>query len=174
MGLALIGQLMGLTHVTTTLRESLQNVLRWVLGLVFVGAAVSKLASPNDFYQELQAYKLPLSDSLLHLTALVLPCLELVGGLMLVIGLRLRLALCGIIVLCGIFLVCTGQAWLRGLDISCGCIHLEFLGLGRRAPVAAAILESVGFAFARALLLLGAALFLLYRGPAGRLQPSHG
>ena len=48
-----------------------------------------------------------------------------------------------------VFVIATGQAWARGLEISCGCLKLGFLSEG-----AAKTFESVGFAFFRALLLL--------------------
>jgi len=142
---------------------NVRTVLGWALGLVFVSAALSKLVDTDSFNRELEAYRLPLAAGVLRLTALVLPWLELACGLMVLVRLTSRAALYGIIGLCLIFLVCTGQAWARGLKISCGCLHLDFLGLGHGGAAAASVLESVQFAFVRAWLLLAAALFLLRR-----------
>ena len=45
----------------------------------------------------------------------------------------------------------------RGLEISCGCFNLDFLGLGTDEMK---LFQSVGFAFFRAILLLAAACYL--------------
>ena len=59
-----------------------------------------------------------------------------------------------------VFTVATGQAWIRGLHIACGCLDLRLLGiLPGSGP--GQFLESTGFAFFRAIALAGAAFFLL-------------
>ncbi len=139
-----------------------RNLLRWILATVFIWAAASKLANLQDFYANLFAYQLPLPAPLLRLAAIILPWLELLCGLMLLSRFWLRTALCWSVVLCAIFALCTAQAWARGLQISCGCLNLDFLGLGRGANASlASFLESVKFAFPRALGLLAAGLYLL-------------
>jgi hypothetical protein len=68
------------------------------------------------------------------------------------------------------FVIATGQAWLRGLDIACGCFNLKIFGLNESAPGLVRWLESVAFAFFRNLLLAGLAGFLLrqsLRRPVG-------
>jgi len=145
-----------------TIDLNLRNVVRCLLGIIFVWAAVSKLANLQDFYVSLVAYRLPLPHYLLRLTAISLPWLELFCGLMLLVQCWYRVALIWVVVLCAIFLLCTGQAWGRGLEISCGCLNLDFIGLGGAAKSSAALfLESVKFAFFRAALLLAAGLYLL-------------
>jgi putative oxidoreductase len=91
-----------------------------------------------------------------------LPWLELFCGLMLLAGFWLRAATGWAFVLCAVFALCTGQAWIRGLTISCGCLNLQALGLTTDAhPSLTGFLESVRFAFFRALLLCVACLWLL-------------
>jgi hypothetical protein len=65
-------------------------------------------------------------------------------------------------VLFGVFIVATGQAWARGLDISCGCFDFAALGVDSVAR-AGKFLESAPGAFFRAVLLFAVA-FWLWRG----------
>ncbi len=142
--------------------QNVRVALRWILGIIFIWAAISKLAILQDFFSSLAAYKLPVPTLLLQSVAIVLPWLELFCGLMLIAGLWLRPAASWVLVLCIVFVLCTGQAWARGLEISCGCLNLEFLGLNNDDhPSLVALVESVRFAFVRALILAGASFWLL-------------
>jgi len=132
-------------------------VLRWLLAGLLMWAALGKIANLQDFHANLAAYQLPLPEAMLRLIVTVLPWLEFLCGLLLVAGGLRRAALLWSTLLCAAFVVATGQAWARGLDISCGCLKLDFLGHG----AATHLLESVPFAFGRALVLLAAALYLL-------------
>ncbi len=136
-------------------------MIRWLLGVVLLWAAVSKLANLQDFHASLLAYKLPLPSVALRGVAIFLPWLELLCGLMLLAGVRSDAALPWAMILFGVFTAATGQAWARGLDISCGCFNLQLVGLEANGiDGLAKFLESVGFAFFRALLLLAGAVFL--------------
>lgn len=139
---------------------NLRNALRWLLSTIFLWAALSKLANLVEFYAGLLAYRLPLPDFLLRLTTTTLPWLELLCGLMLLARFRVRAALGWTLVLCLVFVAATGQAWSRGLEISCGCLDLGWLGLAETSGTKK-LLESVPFAFGRALVLVGITLFLL-------------
>lgn len=137
-------------------------VVRYIVGALFVWAAISKIGNLQEFYVSLRAYQLPLPNLLLQLVAVTLPWLELFCGLMLLTGFNLRAATGWAFILCVVYVLCTGQAWLRGLTISCGCLDLQFLGLTPDAhPSLIAFLESVRFAFFRAVLLCAACLWLL-------------
>jgi putative oxidoreductase len=137
--------------------------VRWLVGLLLVWAAVSKLANLQDFYGGLLAYRLPLPDFFLRAVAACLPWLELLCGLMLLAQVRTEAGLVWALLLFSIFVLATGQAWVRGLDISCGCFNLQWLGLGENEGIGR-FLHSVQFAFFRALLLTVGAVYLL-RGP---------
>jgi putative oxidoreductase len=54
-------------------------------------------------------------------TAYTVPWLELVAGTFLLLGVLRRGAILTVAGLVGMFSVAVGWAWLRGLDISCGC-----------------------------------------------------
>jgi putative oxidoreductase len=138
------------------MKLDLRTLLRWLLAVILVWAALSKIANLNDFYLNISAYRLSLPDGLLRLTTMVLPWLELLCGVLLVGGAVRRAALIWTAVLFAVFVIATGQAWVRGLEISCGCMKLDFLGAS-----AGKVLESVWFAFLRALVLFAATVFLL-------------
>ena len=132
---------------------------RWLLGAVLLWAALGKLANVQEFYAALLAYQLPLPSPLLKATAVVLPWLELLCGLMLLANVRTTAALAWATVLFAVFAACTGQAWLRGLHIACGCLDLRVFGIDRGSALGE-FLESVGFAFIRASVLAMAAGWL--------------
>jgi putative oxidoreductase len=138
-----------------------KTTVRSLLAVLLVWASLSKLANLNEFYASLAAYKLPLPNALVRLTAMVLPWMELLCGILLITGSARRAALAWTMILFALFVLATGQAWARGLDISCACFNLGFLGDG-----AAKMFESVGFAFFRALVLLAGAVYV-WRTSAG-------
>lgn len=137
-------------------------LLRWLLGALMLWAAVSKLAQPTEFLASIYAYDLPLPRSWLQLVAVVLPWLELLCGLLLLANVWSETALSVIIALLAVFVLATGQAWARGLDISCGCFNLEIFGADRSA-ILVKFIESAAFAFFRNLLLVSIAGWLLRR-----------
>jgi putative oxidoreductase len=136
------------------------KMLRWLLGALFLWAAVSKLANPTEFLGSVYAYQFPLPRGWLKFAAVVLPWVELLTALMLLAGFWLEAALSLTFLLLSVFFLGTGQAWLRGLSISCGCFDLNLVGLGN-AENLKKVLESVGFAFVRNGLLAGLSFFLL-------------
>jgi uncharacterized membrane protein YphA (DoxX/SURF4 family) len=131
--------------------------LRWLLAAILVWAALSKIANLHEFYAAILAYQVPVADALARWVAMVLPWLELLCGLLLLAGSARRAALAWTVLMFGLFVLATGQAWWRGLDISCGCFKLGFLGDGSLAK----FVESVKFACVRAVLLMGVSLYLL-------------
>jgi putative oxidoreductase len=139
----------------------IQWLLRGMLGLLMLWAAVSKLANPSDFLGSIYAYELPLPRPLLQTAAVVLPWVELLCGLLLVAGLWPETALLLVTGLLVFFVFATGQAWARGLEIACGCFNLEILGHSQALRDLAGFIESVSFAFFRNLVLAGLAGLLL-------------
>ena len=155
----------------------LQDVLRYLLALLLLWAAISKLARPTDFLASLYAYQLPLPRDLLKFAAVVLPWTELLCGLLLLGRVWVETALTVTAALFVLFVLSTGQAWARHLDISCGCFDFGIFGLDARTSGAVRFLESVGFAFIRNLALTAAAVFLLWKeftgtGARSEAQPA--
>jgi uncharacterized membrane protein YphA (DoxX/SURF4 family) len=147
----------------------MRAALRWLLALLLIWAALGKLANLQEFHAALAAYRLPMPAVLLRFLATFLPWLELVCGILLVAGGERRAALLWAVVLAIGFVLATGQAWARGLRISCGCFNLDFLGDG----VVKQFVESVPFAFARALVLLAIALGLFRSACRAERRPDH-
>lgn len=134
--------------------------LRWLIGVVLIWAALGKLANLQEVFTMLLAYRLPLPAVLLRAVAIVLPWIELLCGLLLIANMRVNAALAWAVILFVTFTLCTGQAWMRGLHIACGCLDLRLVGI-RPETEMAELLESVGFALVRALTLACAGLWLL-------------
>ena len=145
-----------------TFEINAHSTLRWILGLLLVWAGVSKLGDLQNFYGAMLAYGLPIPSVLLRIAAATLPWLELLCGLMLLARFRTYAALLWAAVLFAVFTVATGQAWARGLEISCGCVDLTVLGIAPDSSVAL-VFKAPWFAFVRAVVLLAAVVFLLVR-----------
>ncbi len=95
-------------------------VFRIGLGVLFVYASLDKIWNPGLFAKNIANYRiLPLP--LLHITAIILPWLELLCGLALIINRFKRTAniLIGSMLL--FFTLAIFSAMARGLDINCGC-----------------------------------------------------
>ncbi|MBM3834016.1 MAG: hypothetical protein FJ403_12250 [Verrucomicrobia bacterium] len=140
-----------------------KTVVRVVLGSLLLWAAVSKTANPTEFLAAIYAYQLPLPRTLLQLVAMILPWTELICGFLLLMEKWTESALVCICALMLVFLIATGQAWVRGLTISCGCFDLRIFGVQQSESALIKFVESVGFAFFRNLVLTAMAFFLLNR-----------
>ncbi len=126
------------------------RVIEWVfriaLAALFLYAGVGKLFDIQQFAIDVHNYRLtpwPLSV----LVAGYLPWLEIVSAAGLLYWRLYSGALATVGALSLLFTVALGLAWVRGLDISCGC-----LGKGGKTSVAEALI--------RALLILGVVGFL--------------
>lgn len=133
------------------------TALRWLVAALLLLGGLGKLAQPTQFLTQIFAYDLPLPEVLARLVAVVLPWLEVLVGVALLTRQWRTGALWWSLVLFSVFAVATGQAWVRGLDISCGCFDVGKLGAGEAF---ARWMEHVGVACVRAVLLAGAVLFV--------------
>jgi putative oxidoreductase len=107
------------------MREILSNrylllASRFVLGMVFLVAAVPKIAQPEAFAVSIEAYEI-LPTAVVNIVAVVVPWVELLCAVFLIGGARVRpsAALLGAMLL--VFIVAISIAVLRGLNINCGC-----------------------------------------------------
>lgn len=126
---------------------------RLVLGLVFIYAAIDKIVHPEAFAWAVYNYQI-LPESLINLTAIILPWLELGIALFLILGIWLP----GAVFLSNFLLVCFFGALVfnltRGLDIDCGCFMVSADATDRGSMVWYVIRDS---------LFLVPAFYLLYR-----------
>ena len=136
-----------------------QSAVRFLLAVIMIWAGLSKFGDPVSFYTTLLEYRLPIPGGFLRLVAVILPWLELLCGLMLLANVYRRASLLWAAVLFSVFLVMVGQAFLRGLDISCGCFDLTIFGIAESSDTGR-FLESTEFALVRNSVLLVGALYL--------------
>lgn len=98
----------------------LRHTVRIVLAGLFIYAGAIKFIQPEVFLADVESYRL-LPYWLAWGVALYLPPFEIVCGLALLFP-RIRNAGGSILILLmGVFIVAIAVAWIRGLDISCGC-----------------------------------------------------
>ena len=100
---------------------------RLILGVVFMYASIDKILHPAAFAKAVYNYAI-LPDALINLTAIVLPWLELVLGILLTIGLFREGSICIVTGLLVVFLGATIFNMARGLDIYCGCFSASTEG----------------------------------------------
>jgi uncharacterized protein YbaP (TraB family)/uncharacterized membrane protein YphA (DoxX/SURF4 family) len=99
-------------------------LLRVVLGVVFIAAALPKLADPIGFAKAVANYRM-LPELPERLLALLLPPVELLVGVCLILGVLDAGASLLALLMMLMFIVGVGAAVARGLDISCGCFDTE-------------------------------------------------
>ena len=95
-------------------------VSRVLLGLVFIVAALPKIADPPGFAKAIWAYELFPAWSL-HPLALVLPWLELLCGLALCLGIWIRAAAAWVAVMLLSFGLALSINLARHHPVDCGC-----------------------------------------------------
>lgn len=114
---------------------------RFILGVVFIVASIEKIAFPELFALNIQAYKI-LPTSLVNISALIIPWMELICGIFLISGVFVgssSVILSGLLV---VFIILLFSALIRGLKIDCGCFG------SAPSPVSwMRIVEDVGFLF---------------------------
>ena len=97
-------------------------VIRIVIGIVFIYASFYKIISPFDFAKSIRNYDM-MPIELVNLPAIILPYLEFICGILLITGkMRKGTSFWMIIMLVG-FIIGLTQAYMRGLDINCGCFN---------------------------------------------------
>ena len=95
-------------------------VARLTLGGVLFAAGFLKVGVPDQSQMAVRAYEM-LPISIANLLGLILPIVEVVIGALLILGAltRLMAALGGFTMI--VFIIAIAQAWVRGLNIDCGC-----------------------------------------------------
>jgi putative oxidoreductase len=127
-------------------------VLRVAVAAVFIAAATTKIVDPAAFVASIQTYRL-IPDGAAAIFAVWLPWLELCAAFAIFSRRHRSGASWLLLALTFVFLLALGQAWLRGLDINCGCF-------GGAASVSGS--AYAGY-FLRDGLLLAAIVFLLWQ-----------
>jgi uncharacterized membrane protein YphA (DoxX/SURF4 family) len=120
-----------------TLKSFFLLLLRFLVGGTFVYAAITKIADPPGFVADITHYRLT-AYSIAIATGVYLPWLELICGTCVICRWRERAALVIISGLCLLFTIALSSAWLRGLDLNCGCF-----GHGPSASPVIAIMRTI-------------------------------
>ncbi len=94
------------------------------LGVIFIAAAVSKIADPPGFAHEVYNYRL-LPGGAVNAMALVLPWLEILVGLALVLGIWRQTAAGIVGLLLVLFVGALSINLARGRPIDCGCFGVS-------------------------------------------------
>lgn len=110
-----------LTHPWLTVRVQI------ALGIIFVVAAWPKIVDPPSFAHMIYNYRI-LPGSLIHISALVMPWLELLAGLCLILGIWTRAARNVVALMLIVFMIAIAINLLRGNAIDCGCFDVAAAG----------------------------------------------
>lgn len=110
-----------LTHPWLTIRVQI------ALGAIFVIAALPKIADPPSFAHMIYNYRL-VPSSLINVSALVMPWVELLAGLALLLGVWKSAARTVISVMLAIFIVAITINLTRDNAIDCGCFNVDDRG----------------------------------------------
>jgi putative oxidoreductase len=110
-----------LTHPWLTIRVQL------ALGAIFVIAAIPKIADPPSFAHMIYNYRL-VPASLINVSALVMPWVELLAGLALILGIWKAAARNIIGILLAIFIIAISINLSRDNAIDCGCFNVADRG----------------------------------------------
>ena len=119
--------------LSTKQGELFIRIIQIGLGLLFIYASLDKIWNPGLFAKSIANYRiLPLF--LLHISAIILPWLELICGIALIINRYHRAAYTIIGGLLIVFILAILSAMARGLDFNCGCfsVDAEVSNLGTR------------------------------------------
>jgi hypothetical protein len=139
------------------------------LGIVFVVAAIPKIADPPAFAHMIYNYRL-LPGGAINAMALVMPWVELLAGVALILGVWKREAAIIVGLLLLVFLVAIGVNLARGHAVDCGCFDLRSAGRSREELLSEmrwVLIRDVG-------LLLLVAQVLAATGPASRARWARG
>ncbi len=123
--------------------------IRIIVGFIFIFAAISKVAEPEEFARAIANYKL-LPIFSINIFAIILPWIELCAGVLLVFGISVKENSAIFSGLLLVFIIAIAISLVRGLNIDCGC----FGTVGGTKVGIQKILENIG------LLLLGLILII--------------
>jgi putative oxidoreductase len=101
-------------------KQLIEWLLRLGLGGVFIYAGVVKVLDTQQFTIDVQNYQLT-SWTVSILVAVYLPWLEIFAGLGVILRRLYEGSLAALFGMTVVFLIAICSAWMRGLDITCGC-----------------------------------------------------
>jgi len=100
--------------------EWIRLILRLVLGGLFLWSGIAKLKNPIEFADAIRNFEI-IGDPFAAVFALFIPWVEIVAALAVMSGLAGRGGAAVLTLSLAVFTIAIASAWMRGLDISCGC-----------------------------------------------------
>ena len=152
-----------LTHPWLTIRVQL------ALGAIFIAAALPKITDPPSFAHMIYNYRI-LPASLVNISALTMPWIELLAGLALVLGIWKNAARNVIAAMLVTFIIAIAFNLARGNNIDCGCFDVSAANKTPEeqfADMRMVILRDLGMLLMCAQLWLAARRERLFPLPAG-------
>jgi putative oxidoreductase len=110
-----------LTHPWLTIRVQI------ALGAIFVIAALPKIADPPSFAHMIYNYRL-VPSSLINISALVMPWVELLAGIALILGVWKTAARNVVAIMLAVFIIAISINLFRDNAIDCGCFNVADRG----------------------------------------------
>jgi uncharacterized membrane protein YphA (DoxX/SURF4 family) len=107
-------------HRRAGLLDVIGTLARLGLAAVWIASGVIKLLDPGQTYLAVKAYDV-LPTPMIGPVADALPLVELCLGMLLLVGIGVRLNAALSAALLLVFVAAVSQAWMRGLNIECGC-----------------------------------------------------
>ncbi|MEJ2628071.1 MAG: MauE/DoxX family redox-associated membrane protein [bacterium] len=135
--------------MNTGCKKWMAIILRFGFGILFLYSSYHKILHPWEFSFDVENYRI-VGEGLSRLIAVWIPYLELIVALLLISGIWLKEAILMNYLLMQLFFILVIQAYIRGLDINCGCFHTG--GEGTIGPVK--IIENLIFLGLSVVLLL--------------------
>jgi len=133
-------------------KEKIFIILRIALGIVFIWASWDKILDPKGFVRVVQNYAI-LPPMLARFTAVVLPWIEAVSGILLISGCYIRGSAAIVSGLMLVFMSALAFNMYRGIDVTCGCFSNE---------LKAATTGDYVYEIMRDILILGAGLWIFF------------
>ena len=106
-------------------QHRVRHLVAWIFGAMFVWSGYLKVRDPQLFLMHVRGFRM-LPDPFAAWLALSLPWLEIFCGLGVIIGCLRRGGLLLLIACLVTFIIVLMSAWMRGLDIECGCFGDTF------------------------------------------------
>ena len=98
--------------------------IRIIIGAVFIYASIDKIIHPDRFAEIVMDYEM-LPWSLINISAIWLPCLELVVGVLVIAGIWVRICSFVLIGLMVLFIGGISYSLARGVSLHCGCFSTD-------------------------------------------------
>jgi putative oxidoreductase len=103
-------------------RSYLALAFRVYIGALFIYASMYKISYTAEFAETIASYQL-IPYWAINFSAITLPWIEMISGILLIAGFRIRSAALLLSFLLVLFTGALGVSMIRGVDIGCGCFH---------------------------------------------------